>query len=392
MTDLRTSLAALTDDQPQQPGDRLAGVTGRARRIRRTRAAVSVAAVLAVAAPVGLLVLPDRGTGTASYAGAPVTSWPDRSRPEKQGVAGGAVALFEQNNPGSSPVRWLFRGQLGTTDQYLVAFVADKAGTPTVVVGRTQLSEVNGSGLGGQETQGSYPWALYDAPVSTITDQVAMFVNTSAGSTPSKLYAGQQVADYRTTLFVLGAPDARRLDWSTSPLPFAPDSATTSGTLVSTNGVFLSSELRLNGLPTARLTDGRGRTSATTTLGLGTDQPNLVLPEPPVAQELERDLIGGSGPTDRSGDGTWHGPNYGLSRDELKKPTSTFVRCYGGGRLMLTVAENNPRPGQVSITGATPCDGQSHQVLTNLVLPSGDGYLSFGSDRLQVFTFVTRKG
>ncbi len=391
MSDLHTDLRALTSDQPMQPGDRLAGVTGKARRIRRVRAAVSVAAVLAVAAPIGLLVLPDRGASTASYAGMPVTSWPDRSRPEKQGVAAGAVALFEANGGNAAGMRWLYRGQVGTTDDYVVAFVAEKDGVPTVVIGTSQLSQEDSNGLSGREANGSYPWALHEQPVATVKHEVSTFLNSSDASTPSVLFPGQQVPDFRATLVVIGDPNARRLTWTADPLPFAPTEVTPSGVLTSSNGIFLSTPLRLNGLPTARLENSRGALGTPAVLGALDNQPNLVLPEPPVAQELERDLLGGSSSTTTNTGVRWSGASYGFGGDLVRHRFTTFVRCYGGGRLVATVEENNPRPGQVVPSEAAPCDGQTHEVLKNLSAPTADSSLSFSSDRLQVLSFVTRK-
>lgn len=391
MSDLQNRLRTLTGDQPQQPGDRIDAVMGKARRIRARRATLSLAAVLVVAAPVvGLIGLPGGAPKTAAVAAvSPVASWPDRSRTQNQAVAQGALDLFVLNGGSTSGLRWLYRGQLGSSDQYLVAFLADKGGVPTVVVGHTQLSQVDGSGRGGREAQGSYPWVLYDAPASRIGDQVATFVNTSDATTLSTLFPAQQVPDYRTTLFVLGSPGARRLDWSATPLPSAPTGVTTAGALTSVNGVFVSDALRLNGLPSVRLGVAKGGLGPASPAGLGSDQPNLFPPEPPVAQDTGRDRLGGGGSTDRNDDGTWGSVSYswGLNGEA----TTTFVRCYGGGRLTMTLADNNAGPSLGAVSDTAPCDNQTHEVLVSAKAPSKDATLDVSSDRLQVFTFVTRK-
>ncbi len=85
----QTELHDLTTGQLAQLVDRLSAVTIKAQRIRRTRAAVSMAAVLAVAAPVGFALQPQHQSRT-QYAG--VRTWPDRSVAAYRTVGAGALA------------------------------------------------------------------------------------------------------------------------------------------------------------------------------------------------------------------------------------------------------------------------------------------------------------
>lgn len=386
---LQTDLQQLTADQPLQPADRLAHVTGRARRLRRVRAAVSVAAVLAVAAPVAVVLSTPTSSTGGQFAGSPVTSWPDRSLAADRSVAEGALATFAAGEGDVTGARWLYRGQVGSTDEYVAVFLARKEGEQVVVTARTQLSRVDERGRGGQEDEQTFPWATYTAPVTTVTDQVSTFVNTSAGSTSSLAFPSEQVPDYRTTLFVLGDPQARQAHWSATALPFAPTDVTSEGDLTSAEGVFTSPALRLNGLPTVRVTDSRGRSGPVSTMGLGQDQPNLVLPDA-VGFTTQKGIIGGSGSTQRpERGGAWTGAHHGYGVGQRGERVSAVVRCYGGGTLTLSMDAD---PAALSRTGTVPCDGQLQQALSSVPLPNADVSFTYRSDRLQVVTFAVTKG
>src|SRR4051812_7126741 len=128
MTALRDELVELASDQPTQPGDRLASVTRRASRIRRTRALVVAAAVIAVTAPVGIALRAAGPDPRPAIAATAVIDWPDRSAASDRQVANGAVAQWTGEGARATGFRWLYRGALqnpGAPTLYAAVWVAD---------------------------------------------------------------------------------------------------------------------------------------------------------------------------------------------------------------------------------------------------------------------------
>ncbi len=402
MTDLRTTLRTLADDQPQQPGDRLAGVTRRATRIRRTRAAVSVAAVLAVAAPVGLVLADLRGSSQAQFAHTAVTTWPDRSAAADRGVAEGALASYRQlasnlgENVSTAAPRWLFRGTVTLPDHddvYLAVFVTQHAGKDVVVTSRTRRSQVDALGVDrdNPEDPTSSPWVSHEVAASSGLTHVGAYLGYQGEQPTTDPTTQVTTVDLRNTLFVLADPASRRLRWTQQPLPFAAAAVTTAvvpgGRLDSADGVFTVDTGPLTGPVSVSLENARGEELGADALST-TATPDLVRPALPDVPAGWTQQLGSAGTTERQADGRWSSPGNVSFASEQRAGRSLAVqaRCYGGGSLRFTL-EAASGSGALA-TGPVPCDGQSHEALRHSVPRAGFFIQVSGADRLMALQFL----
>lgn len=382
---LAAALRSLASGQPAQPGDRLAAVSRRARRLHRRRTAVSVAAVLALAVPIGVALThpPSRG---ATFAGSAITGWPDRSQGQDKGVGAGALADWSRLNGGLTDVRWLFRGDIalrsGAT-QYLAVFTARVAGSPTLVVAMTGRDQVDGHGVevNGRQPD-STPWSFSTEPLNParLPDHVGVYL-TSPGTD--------------NQLFVLAAPEARQLTWESQPLPFADRAQLLDGALVrgrsvtSRNGVFSDDAGVLTGLVRIRVGDQETRASDPVDLAGGLSFPYLAPASPPPVPAASTAYLGSGAQTHPAAGGGWVGGTIGQGASPTGRVT-VFARCYGGGRLRLSFEQGGGEVGPAGPArygyGAVSCDGESHRVLLLQPAPTPIE-VGVASDRLQVYAF-----
>jgi hypothetical protein len=393
MTELGTALRTLTEDQPAQPVDRLGAVTGRARRIRRTRAAVSVAAVLAVAAPVGLVLTQGGGsTQRQQYAGTRITSWPDRSLAKDRGVADGAVLSYTETKRGfgeqvGDRPRWLFRGTVSAPDgddMYVAVYLIEHDGKNVVVTSSTRRRQVDAHGIDLEDpdglSKGSSPWVDREQEVSKDLDHVGTYVQYGSES-------------YGDVLFVLAAPSARALTWQQHPLPAAPVAAgqkvAMTGSARSGNGVFTTDAGPLVGPVTIALEDASG--SALT----AQDEPLSELSTPGLSKSLPVELPAGWTPetgvtaqSERQGDGSWSGlasANYSAVL-QGGRTVAVLARCYGGGSVLFTLSRDESDASALA-RGRVSCDGDQHEVLRHEVPANGYEVRVGNADRLVALTW-----
>lgn len=362
-TDLGPALHELTQDQPLQPADRIGSVTRRARRIRRTRIAVSVAAVLAVAAPVGLLLQPPSDDRSARYAARNAASWPERSPAQGRGVAQGALIQWVRDNHQAGNVHWLYRGAVdvpGGAPLYVAAWVADGR----AVVGFIERGKVDSAG-----TATDAAWQLKDVRVDS-ADHLAVYL--------PRLEAGG--FDEDNYVFLLADPRARSLRWQATPLPFSPTGPEirTAGRLSSRNGVFRGWTGSVTGPLRVSFDE---LTSAPAPLATGGDYPQLVrvaTPDVPNASPEHPGISAGAGQLDADN------RSVGYGDESSSGPATIYVRCYGGGRLTVRVDELPAAPGDHAV-GSVPCDTTTGTV----TLPASKGRLLYlRGDRFQVFAFA----
>lgn len=368
MTRLHDDLAQLTATQPAQPGDRLAAVTGRARRIRRTRVAASALSVLAVVGVgAALLAVPSSGgSGPDQLAGAPgtpITLWADRSDGKAKPYSEGAVAGWDASAAGH--VAWVYRGlhegnNAGEETGIIMIFRAQRQGLPVLVTATIEKSKVASNG---------YP--LYPASDSWSYQETSLS-QTSPRSVTLPYFAGGDV-----DLFVLEAPGARTLTWKANPLPGAAAATTSTafpdsgGTNRSQRGVFRFHVSKVLGPLTYTVT-GLG-VSATGTIP--EDAVPLVDPD---AVDYRGELVLGTGGALSA---TTKGYALTIGSTRLTSTEQIAVRCYGGGVLTLTLKGRQ---------GVAPCDGASHdKVLEAASSATGArDVVQLTSDRLQMVAFV----
>lgn len=352
---LHDELAHLTSAQPAQPGDRLTSVTGKARRMKRTRNALALAAVVAVAAPVGVLAATvDRSPAKVDYAASP-TTWPDRSSQADRSIADTAPTQWAAEGNGFTTTRWLYRGKVlvpGGTAVYVVAFVSDDK----VVMGFGELKTKDDNGQ--TRPPAVDGWQLKGIDAKTAPPVLSLYL--------PRLNAGPHDDNW---LFALAAPKSRELTWDATPVPFAPTGTVEHGSLRSTDGVFQGWTGRLAGRLTAHVGD------ITTPLSFPDADPQLT----PVADAPEFrggvGIVGGSGQLDEDSASTGYGG------DGITRPMRLRVICYGGGTLTAYV---NDVAG-----GRATCDATEHVV----TLPASPGQLilRLKGDSLQVYSFVLER-
>lgn len=374
---LHDELSSLTAAQPAQPGDRLTSVTGKARRMKRTRNALVLAAAIGVAAPVGVLAATvDRNPQATQFAGDPVAKWGDRSVPEFVGIEAGLLEAWTADANGDpSAVRWLYRDKLvlpGGEDTYLAIFR-----TPaTVFVGRAAADRVDESGVSYEKTDTRNGTVNAWRFVELSPAEAAKGISTAF----TTIKDGMVV---QNKLFVLADPRARRLSWTTTPLPYAPPSDTR-GEVSAKDGVFLSDPVSLAGPLTFTIDDKRHGPSKPLSIGLDKDdRVQLLRPAQPDVPGDFQQASGLAGELDANPDAGGYGGTFyaGDGRDLHHR---VFVRCYGGGLLRIT--------DDGSVRTPVPCDNQTHEATeTGQVIPAGrpdgDG-VATRSDRPQVINFV----
>lgn len=369
MTTLHDELAGLTAEQPMQPGDRLGAVTGKARRIRRRRAAASGLAVVTIAA-IGAGVVQAAKPAPVRYTATPLTQWQDRSEPSAKDVGYGAFdSWWGTGDAANAHVRWLYRGvvpQPDGTQEVVADFIATKDYVTYLVQGRIDRNNVDDNGTVVDPSQN---WQLETLDLATLK------------TAPSRL---QHVIG--TVVVDLESPSARQVRWSYSPLPFAPSTGKpTAGTLGSENGVFTLSLGRLTGPLT--ITDQAGRAHPVEPVDLRT--PEAFSPHTSFIND------DGTGTTSKDDQGRWQATSL-VTLDRVTGRRSVDIRCYGGGRMTATIRRyidgSGTAPGPALASGAVACDGGIHQAVAQ-VRVSGTGYeVELTGDRLQAYAFRVTKG
>lgn len=389
--ELGTALRALTTDQPLQPVDRLAAVTRKGQRIRRTRAVIAAAASVVLVAGILLGAVSLRPQGEERVATTPVTQWPDRSLKGQTGVAEGALVDW-QRRPGASsrPVTWLFRGSLPVPDHddvYTAVFLSSKDGEPVLVVSTTRRAQVDDSGRdrGGSQNpdDGTSPWVARTAPVTSASDHVGLYLE----------HGTQQ---YENVLFVLADPAARTLQWQMTALPHAVAAydvtGASGGSIRSDDGVFLGLAGALTGPVTVTVTDARGRTVADGSLGGPLSQPGLASPPAPDVPPGWSERTSVRGQTELQEDSSWSGTALMDETVGVTGRLTGYIRCYGGGTMTFTledpdadgVVAGGPSPGPLS-HGSAACDGQTHKAFPPHVVPRKGFFFHAFGDRLQAY-------
>ncbi|HUR15419.1 MAG TPA: hypothetical protein VM097_13135, partial [Mycobacteriales bacterium] len=236
LDDLGAQLRALSSGQPAQPGNRVPGVTRRAGRIRRTRAALAVGASLAVLAPAGLLVTSAQHHQDTTFARSDLLTWPDRSVEADKGIGDGAVAALGQSTGADvAKVRWLYRARVRMpvpNPAYVAVFTAEVQGQDLLVVATSFGHELDSSGL---TTDDETPVASWDTDDRTVLEPGKPLTHVGA-------YLPYTLGDVHSSFaVVLADARARTLTWTYAPLPFAPPVSTGVGPapVPSRNGVFL---------------------------------------------------------------------------------------------------------------------------------------------------------
>ena len=371
MSTLHDELVGLTAGQPAQPGDRLGAVTGRARSIRRRRAAASTLAVVALGL-VGAGVVQSARPTPVRYTATPVTQWPDRSEADAKDLGFSAFSSWYGDSTDDAHLRWLYRGIVTPTggDPTVVAdFIATKDYVTWLVqahIDRTQLDD-HGNVLD-PETSWVFDDQLDLATVKTPPSSLQHLVDTQDG----------------TTVVRIEAPSARRITWRYSPLPFAPPVGTPTPQLVaSADGVFRISPFPVTGPVT--ITDPAGHDQVVKDV-------SLLAPEAfPTTDPVF--ASGGTGTTSGGEHGVWGGSGY-QDLDRVTGTRSVDIRCYGGGTMTATIQALRPdqTAGPLLATGHAPCDGQAHRAISSAVLRDTAFEVDVNGDRLQAFAYQLTKG
>jgi hypothetical protein len=371
MTNLHDELSQLTATQPAQPGDRLAGVLGEARRVRRTRlaaSALSVVALLGIGAAV--VTVPGGREDGSRLAATPVTQWPDRSDERAVGYSQGAFDAWGSTL--GAPVRWIYRSTLqmpdGTTHAVMV-FVGERQGLRYVVTSTSDITKLDANGYIVDPQAGSW-----------ITEEIPL-AGGPVRHVPVLLPAGEG-----WQVISIDPPTARSLSWRAPALPgaeaagVAPNQvADRGGDSLSKRGVFRFHVGATPGLPTFTVSGDNGTLPAAPLL-VG-DQTTLGVPEQPVVSD---GLRAGGGGILENHDGTWVSSVYFDARD--RAVTALAARCYGGGTLHIVV-RTSPGENVVQKTfgsGDVTCDGNSYDGAVSLAsLPTTGAYAELSSDRVQ---------
>ena len=364
MSTLHDELASLTAHQPVQPADRLGAVTGRARSIRRRRAAVSGLAVVALGL-VGAGVVQTTRPAPQHYVATPVTQWPDRSEPHAKDLGFSAFTSWYGDSTDDAHLRWLYRGVVTPPGGQAVV-VADFIATRNYVTWLVQAHiDRNVLDDHGNLLDPTSAWVLDNeldlATVKTPPGYLDNVVSTGSG----------------TAVTVLEAPSARRVDWSYAPLPAAPTTTTpTSGTARADNGVFVFALGPVTGPMT--VTDPSGHLHLHTDIALQTPE------EFPLgSQQL---VSGGTGTTTAGEHGVWNAAGE-IDADPITGRRSVDVRCYGGGTLTATIhaVDRNNNRGRLLATGKAPCDGDAHRAISSVAIDRTGIEVDFQGDRLQAY-------
>ena len=358
---LQTELHDLTAGPPAQPADRLLAVAGKARRLRRTRAALSIAAVLAIAAPVGLALQPQTTTQT-SYAGS--TTWPDRSQQADRPVAEGAVQqrhLFDSEAP-VGDVRWLYRGTVQVPDGS-TAYVAIWREAGQLVTAYTDLREVGDDGVpDGGFSEGSEspftPWRIFSAKEDA-SPAVGVYLPYDQGLSGGK-----------GAVLVLTDPGVTTLRWGVEPLANAPTEGgrLDSGELSGSDGVFTGDTGATVGPLTVTTLDS---SKALVAQRLAIPNQSLMRPTLTGLPDNFNLLQGGSGEFDNNPD---NGRSVGYASDPTTK-AALFARCYGAGSITFLLGDRN------QVVGRAACDGNLHEVFRDRTLAGSDNLYLTGTGR-----------
>ena len=360
----KTELDLLAATQPAQPADRLAAVTGRARSIRRRRAAASGLAVVALGLVGAGVVQASRPT-PVRYTATPVTQWPDRSEADGKDLGFSAFSSWYGDSTEDAHLRWLYRGVVTPPGGQAVV-VADFIATKDYVTWLMQMHiERNRLDDNGNLLDPTDQWVhdneLDLATVKTPPGYLDNVVSTSSG----------------TAITVLDAPSARHLGWRYTPLPAAPATTTpTSGTVRSDDGVFTVVLGPVTGPVT--VTDPAGHAHVHTDIA-------LMAPEDfPVGSE--QFSSGGTGTTTAGERSTWNAAGE-IDADPITGKRSVDVRCYGGGTMTATirVVDKANLPGRVLATGSAPCDGAAHRAISSARIDHTGIEVDFHGDRLQAY-------
>ena len=393
LDDLGAQLHALTSGQPAQPGDRVPGVTRRARRIRRTRAAVAVAAAVAVLAPAGLVLSAGQRHEAPRYATTDVLSWPDRSSTTDRTVAEGAVAYWTgtYDDAGglrlTDRLRWLFRGTVQMpdhADEYVAVFAADRGADRVLVISHVLRSAVDahGNGTDPAAVPMTTPWVQQEVPLTRGLDHVGLYLG-HAGSAP-----GSGLPANTNVLLLLASPDARGVRFASEPVPAGPVGRVRSSAR-SSNGVFVSQPMSLDGLVQATVLDARGRARQTYAFGTGRSYPVLVDAPAPDLPPNWQSAAGGSDQAHQQPDGSWTGSAYNNLNANPHKPLTLWARCYGGGAVAFALSpftEGVPDRPAVA-RGSVACDGATHRAFAPVTITTPGYFLQSTPGRLQAITW-----
>lgn len=386
LDDLGPQLRALSADQPTQPGDRVSLVTRRARRIRRTRAAVALGAVLALAVPAGLALSSTQRHEATEFGRGDVTSWPDRSPAGKSSLVHGAVAALERTE--TSPVldvRPLYASPVADPDgpAYVAVFLATLQGKQVVVAATSFGHSLDADGNSQDTEPGSdIPWDTRDR---VVLDPARPLRHVG-------LYLPVHQGDRLTsTALVLADPDARALTWRERPLPYAPpENGGVVPAMTSRNGAFLGSLGPITGYVDVTVQDEHGR-SVSFPLAHGSSRPALLRPATPDVSYSWVQEHGMSEQSELQDDGRWLGDHYTNLNGNSHRPMTVFVRCYGGGQLVFALLGYEER-GTVSVVtpvthGAVRCDGQPHRAFSPRRVGTHGFELTITADRLQAYSY-----
>lgn len=369
MSTLHDDLSSLTSTQPEQPPGRLIAVTRKAGRVRRNRAAVSIAAVIALAVPVGAVL-----TGSTTHQAVPTTSsdsWPDRSQQADRDRAGGAVAQRHLLNPDepTGTVHWLYRGTVSVPDGSK-PYVAIWREAGKLVRAYVDPSQVDAHGIPtegfnyGGEGHTNTPWLVFSV-VDRNVPAVGLF-----------LPYDQSLPDNKGAVLVLTDPRTRTLHWDVTPLRFAPTGnggRLDTGELAGQTGVFFGDTGATVGPLSVTTSDGTPLLSAEP---LALPNQDLLRPDlsdlPPGVTFHE----GAAGAFERGNDAA----SLSYATGPLAH-VSMFVRCYGAGSIVAHLGY----PG--TVVGRAACDGQLHRVFHNRALTAAHTLTLDGSGP-QVWRFA----
>jgi hypothetical protein len=372
-TDLGPALHSLTGDQPLQPPDRLASVTRRAGRIRRTRAAAAVAAVVVVASSVTLLS-GSLGTTPKRPAYASASEWPDRSPRHDRARAEGARNAFVNSEGDGASVAWLYRGVVERTapeDAYLAVFRGVRQGRHVLVLGEIDLSRPSSEvPLSSSAVRETSSWTFQEIDLDTHPE--TKLVSTAI----TRMRSGQ----LSTIIFALGPPGTKRMGFAIAGLPGRLGSG--SGDGEAKNGLYVQ---RLGAPlgPVSIVLDGRSYP-----LGGHVTYAHVDPPGVPAGWQV---VSGHGDQTEQQPDRMWMAALLGEQLTADPRPLTLLGRCVGGGSLK--VALHRPRavvrPGQdpepLQAEGRFMCDGQTHRVLGPVALDLTNLFWRVTGDRLQIF-------